>query len=88
MKHRDSIEDLYRQYYQEILNYLFRRTHHLETAKDLAQDTFVKALNGLSSFRGILPSERGFIQLHITPLLIGTAGMSNTNLLISAKMKG
>ncbi|QHL56108.1 RNA polymerase sigma factor YlaC [Bacillus subtilis] len=46
MKHRDSIEDLYRQYYQEILNYLFRRTHHLETAKDLAQDTFVKALNG------------------------------------------
>ncbi|QIW79687.1 sigma-70 family RNA polymerase sigma factor [Bacillus tequilensis] len=52
MKHRDSIEDLYRQYYQEILNYLYRRTRHLETAKDLAQDTFVKALNGLASFRG------------------------------------
>ncbi|MCY8453607.1 sigma-70 family RNA polymerase sigma factor [Bacillus spizizenii] len=52
MKRRDSIEDLYRQYYQEILNYLYRRTHHLETAKDLAQDTFLKALNGLASFRG------------------------------------
>lgn len=88
MKHRDSIEDLYRQYYQEILNYLFRRTHHLETAKDLAQDTFVKALNGLASFRGILPSEHGSTPLRIIPLSIGTEGMSNTNLLKSAKMKG
>ncbi|MGX4765752.1 sigma-70 family RNA polymerase sigma factor [Bacillus mojavensis] len=52
MKQKDSIENLYRQYYPEILNYLFRRTHQLETAKDLAQDTFVKAFNGLASFKG------------------------------------
>ena len=32
--------------------YLYRRTHQLETAKDLAQDTFLKAFAGLESFRG------------------------------------
>nr|WGD59169.1 RNA polymerase sigma factor [Bacillus subtilis] len=83
MKHRDSIEDLYRQYYQEILNYLFRRTHHLETAKDLAQDTFVKALNGLASFRGHSSIRTWLYTIAHHTFINYTAGMSNTNLLIS-----
>ncbi|MGK9429338.1 sigma-70 family RNA polymerase sigma factor [Bacillus atrophaeus] len=52
MKQKISIEHLYHEHYKEITFYLFRRTRHLETAKDLAQDTFIKAFNGLDSFKG------------------------------------
>ncbi|MEN7372765.1 RNA polymerase subunit sigma-70, partial [Bacillus licheniformis] len=36
---KQTIEELYREYYHDIMYYLYRRTHQLETAKDLAQDT-------------------------------------------------
>lgn len=49
---KQTIEELYREYYHDIMYYLYRRTHQLETAKDLAQDTFLKAFAGLESFRG------------------------------------
>ncbi|KXZ14811.1 RNA polymerase subunit sigma-70 [Bacillus nakamurai] len=52
MKNKMSIEQLYREHYQDIMYYLYRRTHDAETAKDLAQDTFMKAFNGLESFKG------------------------------------
>ncbi|WP_249713020.1 sigma-70 family RNA polymerase sigma factor, partial [Bacillus cereus] len=52
MKNKMSIEQLYRELYQDIMYYLYRRTHHAETAKDLAQDTFMKVFNGLESFKG------------------------------------
>ncbi|ASF28680.1 MULTISPECIES: sigma-70 family RNA polymerase sigma factor [Bacillus amyloliquefaciens group] len=52
MRNKMSIEQLYREHYQDIMHYLYRRTHHAETAKDLAQDTFIKAFNGLGSFKG------------------------------------
>lgn len=48
----DQIEKIYEEYFQEITKYLYRRTGNMETAKDLAQDVFMKALHGLSSFKG------------------------------------
>ncbi|MFS0654256.1 RNA polymerase sigma factor [Bacillus sp. 179-C3.3 HS] len=48
----DQIEKIYEEHYQEITKFLYRRTGNLETAKDLSQDVFMKALHGLSSFKG------------------------------------
>lgn len=52
MKKWDSLEDLYHIYYSEIYRYLLKRVRHIETAQDLAQETFIKAFNGLGSFKG------------------------------------
>lgn len=52
MKKWHSLEDLYQQYYLEIYRYLLKRVRHKETAQDLAQETFLKAFNGLSTFKG------------------------------------
>ncbi|MFC0273512.1 RNA polymerase sigma factor [Metabacillus herbersteinensis] len=52
MKNWHSLEDLYQQYHSEIFRYLFKRVRHKETAQDLAQETFLKAFNGLASFKG------------------------------------
>jgi RNA polymerase sigma-70 factor, ECF subfamily len=43
----DSFLQLYRLYYDSILNYLYRRTHDLESAQDLTSQTFLKALENL-----------------------------------------
>ncbi len=62
----NQIEKIYEEYFQEITKYLYRRTGNVETAKDLAQDVFIKALHGLSSFiKDIQALKHGF-----TPLLI------------------
>ncbi|MFC0470696.1 sigma-70 family RNA polymerase sigma factor [Halalkalibacter kiskunsagensis] len=47
-----TLEDLYSLYYEEIFRYLLQRTRQKELAQDLTQDTFLKAFNGLSSFKG------------------------------------
>ncbi|OLO26776.1 RNA polymerase subunit sigma-70 [Alkalihalophilus pseudofirmus] len=47
-----TLEDLYALYYEEIFRYLYQRTRQKELAQDLAQDTFLKAFNGLASFKG------------------------------------
>lgn len=83
MKNKMSIEQLYREHYQDIMYYLYRRTHHAETAKDLAQDTFMKAFNGLDSFKATRLSERGSMQLPIIPSSIGTDVIENINFQIS-----
>ncbi|MFJ5963546.1 RNA polymerase sigma factor [Bacillus sp. NPDC093026] len=51
-KSTHQIEKIYEEHYQEITKYLYRRTGNIETAKDLSQDVFIKALHGLSSFKG------------------------------------
>ena len=61
----NQIEKIYEEYFQEITKYLYRRTGNVETAKDLAQDVFIKALHGLSSLKDIQALKHGF-----TPLLI------------------
>jgi RNA polymerase sigma-70 factor, ECF subfamily len=52
MKKWNSLEDLYKLYYTEIFYYLFQRVRNKELAQDLAQDTFLKAFNGLETFEG------------------------------------
>lgn len=52
MSNWHSLEDLYKLHYTEIFRYLLRRVRHKEIAQDLTQDTFLKAFNGLSTFKG------------------------------------
>lgn len=52
MSNWKTLEDLYSLYYEEIFRYLLQRTRQKELAQDLAQDTFLKAFNGLASFKG------------------------------------
>lgn len=52
MENWQTLEDLYKLHYEEIYRYLLRRVRKKEVAQDLAQDTFLKAFNGLSSFKG------------------------------------
>ncbi|MDF1509110.1 sigma-70 family RNA polymerase sigma factor [Robertmurraya sp. DFI.2.37] len=47
-----TLEELYALYYDEIFRYLLQRTRKRELAQDLTQDTFLKAFNGLTSFKG------------------------------------
>ncbi|WP_100372322.1 RNA polymerase sigma factor [Bacillus sp. FJAT-45037] len=52
MSNWKTLEELYALYYDEIYTYLFQRTRKKEIAQDLAQDTFMKAFKGLTSFSG------------------------------------
>jgi RNA polymerase sigma-70 factor (ECF subfamily) len=52
MKKWNNLEDLYELHYQEIYFYLLQHVRQRELAQDLAQDTFLKAFNGLSTFEG------------------------------------
>lgn len=52
MSNWSSLEDLYKLYHSEIYYYLLKMCKRKEVAQDLAQDTFIKAFNGLSSFKG------------------------------------
>ncbi|MGG0716947.1 sigma-70 family RNA polymerase sigma factor [Robertmurraya massiliosenegalensis] len=47
-----TLEELYALYYEEIYRYLLQRTRKKELAQDLTQDTFLKAFNGLATFKG------------------------------------
>ncbi|WP_246050175.1 sigma-70 family RNA polymerase sigma factor [Aquibacillus sediminis] len=42
-------EQLYKLYYKEIYQYLYRMTRNEELAKDLCQETFIKVLNAIQS---------------------------------------
>lgn len=83
MKNKMSIEQLYREHYQDIMYYLYRRTQHAETAKDLAQDTFMKAFNGLDSFKGHSSIRTWLYAVPIIPSSIGTDVIENINFQIS-----
>lgn len=41
---------LYEQYVQKIYSFIFHKTFHKETAEDLTSQTFLKALQGISTF--------------------------------------
>ena len=47
-----AFDGLVRQYQQEIYRLTYRMTRNAEDAKDLAQDTFVRAYRSLGTFRG------------------------------------
>lgn len=46
-----AAERLVRQYYQQVYAFLYRMTGDYHTAADLTQDSFIKALTSLQSFR-------------------------------------
>lgn len=50
---RSALEQLVRQYYDAIYNYIFQRVQSRETAEDLTQDVFVKLTAGISSYRPV-----------------------------------
>ncbi len=52
----DAFGDLVRKYQDRVFNTCWRICGNLEDARDIAQDAFIKALEGLSNFRG----ESGF----------------------------
>ncbi len=52
---RDAFGDIVNFYYREVFNYIYRRTFNKEDAKDLTQETFLRALKYLNSFKGRSP---------------------------------
>lgn len=48
----DSLEELYQRYRGPIQQYLYRLCDSIEQAEELTQETFIKALLGMVSFRG------------------------------------
>lgn len=46
------IRDVYQPYFQDVYQYCLYFTNHIEEAKDLTQETFLKALHSLDSFQG------------------------------------
>lgn len=49
---RDAQEELVREHYGYVMGYLIKLTLDRELAEDLTQETFVKALRALASWRG------------------------------------
>jgi RNA polymerase sigma-70 factor (ECF subfamily) len=45
-----SIEVLYKQYYKPILNFIMQKMHNVEIAEELANDTFIKAMDKMYQF--------------------------------------
>ena len=46
------IRDVYQPYHQDVYQYCLYFTNNIEEAKDLTQETFVKALHSIESFQG------------------------------------
>ncbi|MDY3009984.1 MAG: RNA polymerase sigma factor [Clostridiales Family XIII bacterium] len=49
VKHFDKI---YNQYFKDVYKYIFALSQSKETAEEITQETFFKALKGIDSFRG------------------------------------
>ncbi|MDD9972621.1 MAG: sigma-70 family RNA polymerase sigma factor, partial [Candidatus Poribacteria bacterium] len=48
----DAFNPLVRKYQQKIYRLIYRQVHDRETAKDLCQETFLKAWQALPKFKG------------------------------------
>ena len=47
---RDALATLYERYVSRMYSYVYYRTHHRETAEDIVSETFLKALERISTF--------------------------------------
>lgn len=47
-----TVDDLYQEYKQDVYHYLLGQTHDPSLAEDLLSETFLRALEGIGSFRG------------------------------------
>lgn len=53
MTEKDRLfQELFQTYYEDVVRLLIRSGADLDTARDLAQDTFVRVYNGLEAYRG------------------------------------
>jgi len=52
LKDRESFSEIVSLYYKEIFKYIYRRTLDKELSKDLTQETFLRALKYLPSYKG------------------------------------
>ena len=48
----NTIEELYNQYFKDIYLYLMALSHNEDTARELTQETFFRAMRSVESFRG------------------------------------
>lgn len=55
LKDREAFSKIVDLYYKEIFGYIYKRTLDKEISKDLTQETFLKALKYLSSYKGKAP---------------------------------
>jgi len=52
---REAFGEIVNIYYKEVFSYIYKRTFNKEDAKDLTQETFLRALKYLRSYRGKSP---------------------------------
>jgi RNA polymerase sigma-70 factor (ECF subfamily) len=55
LSNREAFNEIVNLYYHEVFSYIYKRTLNKEDAKDLTQETFLKALKYLNSFKGNCP---------------------------------
>ena len=52
---REAFSEIINLYFQDVFRYIYRRTFNKEDAKGLTQETFLRALKYLNSFKGRSP---------------------------------
>ncbi len=55
LKNREAFEKFVHLYYEEVLNYIYKRTLDRNVSEDLTEETFLKVFNNLHSFKRKCP---------------------------------
>jgi RNA polymerase sigma-70 factor (ECF subfamily) len=55
LSNREAFDEIVNLYYREVFNYIYKRTFNRDLSKDLTQETFLRALKYLHSFKGKSP---------------------------------
>ena len=56
-----SFEEIFREYYKPIYNYVYMQILHREEAEDLVSDIFIKAMNAYDSYDPSMASEKTWL---------------------------
>ena len=48
----ESLEEIYRNYYQNVYGFLLSRTCNADLAEELTQETFFQAVHSINKFKG------------------------------------
>ena len=55
IKDREAFGEIVDIYYKEVIGYIYKRTFDKELSKDLTQETFLRALKYLGTYKGKSP---------------------------------